>query len=116
MGATEKHSTSDCLQGHKTASLPAYPGSTSALPTTLLSPIPRGDQPTCREVVRLCCEDNMPQLLLLLEAAWLRGVLRLQESDFLPLDCTVDTSVWTLLPSWHLCQPSQHLGPALSQP
>ena len=39
----------------------------------------------------LCCEDNMSKPLLLLEAAWAGRVLRPQEFDFLPLDCTVDT-------------------------
>lgn len=32
----------------------------------------------------------MSQPLLLLEAAWLCGVLRPQKSDFSPLDCTVE--------------------------
>lgn len=49
----------------------------------------------------------MSQPLLLPEAAWLCGVLGPQESDFLPLDCTVNTSALDF---------ASFLGSVLTQP
>lgn len=57
----------------------------------------------------------MPQPLLLLETAWLCGVLGPQELDFLPPDCTVDTAALDLASSLGsaLTPTPQGLGPSL---
>lgn len=60
---------------------------------SLNSLIYTGTQLTRGEVMRLCCEDNVSKSLLLPEAAWPGGVLRLKESNVLPLDCTMDTVI-----------------------
>lgn len=56
----------------------------------------------------------MSKPLLLLEAAWAGRVLRPQEFDFLPLDCTVDTV--TLHPVSRPPPPQDPLSPGHSQP
>lgn len=70
-------------------------------------------QLTCGEVVGLCCEDNMSQPLMWQEAAWLCGVLGAQELDFLPLDCTVNTTILDLSSILEFVYP---LGPWPSYP